>query len=123
MSFQATSKLLEDIPLSVRKSGKRTIRPNPRYLNPILVTAVKHNTPKTPESTTHDDVAPIEVANATVPLFTNGNVSARKGQRCTMSEFRAALMKQKNKELLLQIDCDEMAEDSSIDMNEFVSTP
>lgn len=44
-----------------------------------------------------------------------------KGRRCTMQEYRTAIMKQKNKELHYEIDCSEMAEENSVDMNEFVS--
>lgn len=44
-----------------------------------------------------------------------------KGQRCTMQEFRSAIMKKKKTTLRYEIDLVEMSEDNCIEADEFVS--
>lgn len=69
------------------------------------------------------NVVPTTSAASEIVPTDKQEVPEIKGKRCTMEEYRSAIMKDQKKELHFEIDCLEMSEDNTIDVDEFVSAP
>lgn len=84
--------------------------------------ANKANVPQKKTTKKSKNVEPTTSTAENLLAVTNKQkVPENKGKRCTMEEYRSAVMKDKKKELHFEIDCSEMSEDNTIDVDECVS--